>query len=129
MGSCAYPIDHREVWSETGSVLSRIAPRDILGDAITSFIGYYKVSKRNWVTIGPQSNPIIHGTFRPARNSLLQRKNKTHARSVKRGRWRKKMGESCPLSPQSARFTRHVLLHDCTMYYLVAWKRIASKEE
>ena len=29
--------------SETGSVLSRIAPWDILGDAITSFSGYYEV--------------------------------------------------------------------------------------
>ena len=55
MGSCAYPIDHREVWSETGSVLSRIAPRDILGDAITSSIGYYKVSQGIGLQLVPKA--------------------------------------------------------------------------
>ena len=55
MGSCAYPIDHREVWSETGSVLSRTAPRDILGDAITSFIGYYKVSQGIGLQLVPKA--------------------------------------------------------------------------
>ena len=71
MGSCAYSIDHREVWSETGSVFSRIAPRNILGDAITSCTGYYEVVQGIGLKLVPKQ-PIIHGKFRPVRNSLCQ---------------------------------------------------------